>query len=1008
MALSAAELQILIKARDDASAVLDKVKGSAGGLASGLGTALKVGALGAAAGIGVAAFALKDFVGQAAEAQRVQAQTNAVLESTKGVAGVTAESVSELANSLSRIIPIDDEVIQSAQNMLLTFTNIGKDVFPQATEAVLNMSVALGQDAQSSAIQLGKALNDPIAGVTALQRVGVKLTDAQRDQIAAFVESGDIMSAQKVILQELETEFGNSARAAGDTFAGKMAILNTQIGNVKETIGAALLPMLTRAAKALGDFLAEHQDDIQRLAELFSEKLAKAVEGVVDFFDRHRGTIAGFFDTFKAGLRAMQPVVEFILGNKVALIAAITAIGAAIAVALGPVSLAAVAITGIILLVGLLAKHWDEIKAKTIEIWNAIKTFLAAKWREIVSIAALILLGPAGLLVLFTTNAFGIRDKVTEAFTSMVAAIRAILGEAKAAATAVADAIGDAFRSLPGLLFTLGQNIVRSLWEGILSLKDFIIGQVTALAHAILDAVKRGLGALNPFSPSVFGIEVGRGLGEGIVAGIEQSLPEIEAAAALIPEVIAAQLGGLREVISSAFGTLSTIGGTTTMEDAQLQADLLRLQLKELDAIAAAEEARAERLEQIADLEARIAARESVQLSIIEQMEEAREARRTELQGELDNLEDRLAASRSIHQQILEQMEEALAAAREAGTRRIADAEERLAAVRKDATEKIRAAESRLGDLRRELASIQEALAPTRTVADIAAELARATEAGHIGMAALARSELEARGATVPALEEEIAALEGVVSAEQARIDAAEAEAEAVRAAVAAELDAMEARIDAWREAFAQQERLLQEQIDAKKQQMEDELAAIDAVIAARKEAWELEKAQLEAQLAALEAMVSPEEQHLQAIRDSIDALQDVIARRRIERELLVLQLQLANELLPTDAELLEQMEQQIALAQELTAVWDRLHAGIFDVRDALLLLQAGLPDLAAAILAVVAGLLQIPPGGAVSGTAGLLPAGTPAPGFAQTVYVQQLVVQGDPTETLRALGQSL
>src|SRR3990172_6510773 len=256
---TAAELAIIIKARDDASGVLDRVRGKATGLGSTLGSALKIGAAGAAVGLGVAVVALKGFVQEAAEAQRIQAQTN-------GVAGVSAKAVSDLANSLSRVIPVDDEVIQSAENMLLTFTKVGKDVFPQATEAALDMATALGGDPVEAAMRLGKALNDPIGGVTALRRVGVQLTDAQEKQVKAFVASGDIMSAQKVILQELQTEFGNSARAAGETFAGKMKILGTQIGNVKEAIGTALLPILTVAATALANFLADHQDDIERFA----------------------------------------------------------------------------------------------------------------------------------------------------------------------------------------------------------------------------------------------------------------------------------------------------------------------------------------------------------------------------------------------------------------------------------------------------------------------------------------------------------------------------------------------------------------------------------------------------------------------------------------------------------------------------------------------------------------------------------------------------------------------
>jgi phage-related minor tail protein len=131
-----------------------------------------------------------------AEGNRVMAQTNAVLKSTGGVAGVTAQQVDELANSLLRKTGIDDEAIQSAENMLLTFTNVRNvvgdqgNIFDQATTAALDMSTAMGTDLQSAALRVGKALQDPIRGSTALRRVGVLLTKQQEAQIATLVKNG--------------------------------------------------------------------------------------------------------------------------------------------------------------------------------------------------------------------------------------------------------------------------------------------------------------------------------------------------------------------------------------------------------------------------------------------------------------------------------------------------------------------------------------------------------------------------------------------------------------------------------------------------------------------------------------------------------------------------------------------------------------------------------------------------------------------------------------------------
>jgi phage-related minor tail protein len=106
----------------------------------------------------------------------------------------------------------------------------------------------MGQDMQSSAVQVGKALNDPVKGITALSRVGVSFTAQQKDQITALVKSGDTMGAQKIILHELNKEFGNAAKSAGEGFGGSMARLQDIIGDTFRSIGLWLLPILTKLA----------------------------------------------------------------------------------------------------------------------------------------------------------------------------------------------------------------------------------------------------------------------------------------------------------------------------------------------------------------------------------------------------------------------------------------------------------------------------------------------------------------------------------------------------------------------------------------------------------------------------------------------------------------------------------------------------------------------------------------------------------------------------------------
>lgn len=205
----------------------------------------------------------KSFVEEASAAQLVATQTDAVIKSTGGAAGMTAEAVADLASNLAGLTMFEDDAIQSGENLLLTFTNIGKDVFPAATKAILDISQAMGQDIQSSAVQLGKALNDPIAGISSLTRVGVTFTEQQKEQIKALVASGKVAEAQKIILQEIQKEFGGAAEAAGTTFAGKWKHVTDMIGNFKEAIGKPLLD-------ALSKLIDQYFPSLQAAAETFT------------------------------------------------------------------------------------------------------------------------------------------------------------------------------------------------------------------------------------------------------------------------------------------------------------------------------------------------------------------------------------------------------------------------------------------------------------------------------------------------------------------------------------------------------------------------------------------------------------------------------------------------------------------------------------------------------------------------------------------------------------------
>ncbi len=240
--------------------------------------------------------------------EQAERKLETALTSTSYAAGVSADELKNLASELQSVSTFGDEAIIEAQALLLTFTKIGKDVFPMATESILNMSAAMGTDLKSSTIMLGKALNDPIAGVTALSRAGVQLTETQKEQIKTQTELGNVSKAQKIILQELETQFGGQARATAEG-TGRFIQLSNTLGDVAEKIGQHLVPPLSKLAKILNDVLGN-------ILKKDGEEFGKMAARTLVFATNLAGLTAGFAVFTKGVLAARLAIVGLNLSFK--------------------------------------------------------------------------------------------------------------------------------------------------------------------------------------------------------------------------------------------------------------------------------------------------------------------------------------------------------------------------------------------------------------------------------------------------------------------------------------------------------------------------------------------------------------------------------------------------------------------------------------------------------------------------------------------------------------------
>ena len=283
--------------------------------------------------------------------EKAEAQLNAVLKSTGSVSGMTAKSVKDLADKLSMVSTFGDEAIIASSSLLLTFTKIGKDTFPRAQQSVLDLATAMKTDLKSASIQLGKALNDPVLGMTAMSRSGITFSQSQKDLVKAMMETNDIAGAQNVILSEMETQFSGAALAAAETFGGQMEIIGNQVGDVKETfgsliaeIGEKLLPFVLQAVIDFKELAATFKDNASfkefiRQIDLLSRQATKHLPTILKTFKMIAMAIKEIaldqliitFQTFSTLFDGMDlSTMDMIIGNLVLVAIYLKVLGAVV------------------------------------------------------------------------------------------------------------------------------------------------------------------------------------------------------------------------------------------------------------------------------------------------------------------------------------------------------------------------------------------------------------------------------------------------------------------------------------------------------------------------------------------------------------------------------------------------------------------------------------------------------------------------------------------------------
>ncbi|MER0810250.1 phage tail length tape measure family protein [Pseudomonas aeruginosa] len=227
--------------------------------------------------------------------EKEQAQLEAVLRSTGESAGFSREQLNEMASSMERTSTVSAGEINQAQTNLLAFTGIVGEQFPRALQSAIDMAARTGTTVTSAAETIGRALDVPSKGLTALSKQGFRFTEEQKKAAEQLEATGRTAEAQGIILKALEESYGGAAAASRDTFGGAlMALQNTIDGLLTGSEGS-----LDGAKVAIDDLNRALSDpataeSVSKLFDLLAQGASTVVDSLPFLIDAGDGVVRVF------------------------------------------------------------------------------------------------------------------------------------------------------------------------------------------------------------------------------------------------------------------------------------------------------------------------------------------------------------------------------------------------------------------------------------------------------------------------------------------------------------------------------------------------------------------------------------------------------------------------------------------------------------------------------------------------------------------------------------------
>ncbi|MEG3165537.1 phage tail length tape measure family protein [Sphingomonas sp. PB2P19] len=423
---------------------------------------------------------VKSSIPAAVESQQALAQVTAAVASMGAASGRSVAQLQEQAGALQSLSNFDDDdILKSVTANMLTFGNVSGEAFDRAQLAAINLSARMGTDLQSAALMVGKALNDPVKGLSALGRAGIQFTADQKEQIKAMVAGGNAAGAQAIMLRELERQFGGAAKAQRD--ATPDAAMQEQWRTLQENIGAVALkvmPPLLSAVTSLATAFNNVDPTVQTF--IIGAVAVAAALGPITV------GIGGMVSAFGLVLPALAPVATFLTAVLIPAAIATAPVWAPIALAVGAAAGA----------FALLVKYQPQIDAFGVAVvtrmkalYDGVKTWLFDKLNVIFDSVRAKVSGVGDAFYKLWDRVVGhsyVPDMVDAISNHFERLDDVMVNPASEAAAATADAFK-----------YMGEGINRSLANSIVNMrgaKDILKGVLSEISRALEEVLVQKMG----------------------------------------------------------------------------------------------------------------------------------------------------------------------------------------------------------------------------------------------------------------------------------------------------------------------------------------------------------------------------------------------------------------------------------------------------------------------------------------------------------------------------------